>query len=128
VPERLVLESVEQTGTGIIVRVRGKSTPRCPSCSSCQVSYHSQYQRQLHDLPWQGQQVRLHLRIWRFRCRNRQCDRKIFAERLPGVVAPQARETDRRCEVVRRVGYALGGLPGSRLLSRLGVSSDDKVL
>jgi len=129
VPERLVLEGVEQTETGIIVRVRGESTPQCPACSSCQVSYHSQYQRQLHDLPWQGRPVRLHLRIRRFRCRNRQCDRKIFAERLPGVVAPQARETDRRGEVVRRVGYALGGLPGSRLLSHLSmVSSDDTVL
>ncbi len=60
VPERLVLEGVEQTETGIIVRVRGEATPQCPACSSCQVSYHSQYQRQLHDLPWQGQPVRLH--------------------------------------------------------------------
>ena len=128
-PERLVLEGVEQTETGIIVRVRGRTTPRCPACSSCQVSYHSQYLRQLRDLPWQGQPVRLHLRLRRFRCRNRQCERKIFAERLPGVVAPKARETERRCEVVRRVGYALGGLPGSRLLKGLGVmSSDDTVL
>jgi transposase len=124
-----VLEGVEKRETGIIVRARGKTTPRCPACSSCQVSYHSQYQRQLHDLPWQGQSVRIHLCIRRFRCRNRQCDRKIFAERLPGVVAPRARETDRRHEVVRRVGYALGGLPGARLLSRLSmVSSDDTVL
>ena len=128
-PERLVLEGVEQTETGIIVRVRGRTTPRCPACSSCQVSYHTQYLRQLRDLPWQGQPVRLHLRLRRFRCRNRQCERKIFAERLPGVVAPKARETERRCEVVRRVGYALGGLPGSRLLKGLGVmSSDDTVL
>jgi len=128
-PERLVLEGVEQTETGIIVRVRGKTAPQCPACSTCQVSYHSQYQRELRDLPGQGQPVRLHLRLRRFRCRNRQCERKIFAERLPGVVAPKARETERRCEVVRRVGYALGGLPGSRLLKGLGVmSSDDTVL
>jgi len=104
-PERLVLEGVEKTQTGIIVRVRGKTPPQCPACSSCQVSYHSQYLRELRDLPGQGQPVRLHLRLRRFRCRNRQCERKIFAERLPGVVAPKARETERRCEVVRRVGY-----------------------
>jgi transposase len=128
-PERLVLEGVEQTETGIIVRVRGKTTPQCPACSSCQVSYHSQYQRQLRDLPWQGQPVRIHLRVRRFRCRNQQCQRKIFAERLPGVVAARARETDRCQEVVCQVGYALGGRPGSRLLNGLGiVSSDDTVL
>jgi transposase len=128
-PERLVLEGVEQTETGIIVRVRGKTTPQCPACSSCRVSYHSHYQREVRDLPWQGQPVRLHLRLRRFRCRNRQCERKIFAERLPGVVVPKARETERRGEVLRRVGYALGGLPGSRLLNGLGIiSSDDTVL
>jgi transposase len=128
-PDRLVLESVEKTQTEIIVRVRGKSTPRCPACSSGQVSYHSQYQREIQDLPWQGQPVRLHLRVRRFRCRNRQCSQQIFAERLPGVVAPRARETDRRQEVVCQVGYALGGLPGARLLKGLGMmSSGDTVL
>ena len=120
---------MEKTQTGIIVRVRAKRTPRCPACEGAQVSYHSQYQRQLRDLPWQGQPVRIHLRVRRFRCRNRQCGRKIFAERLPGVAAPKARETDRRCEVLRLIGYALGGLPGSRLLERLGMTaSRDTVL
>lgn len=51
VPERLVLEGIEQTEAGIIIRVEGKTTPRCPACSSSHVSYHSQYQRQLQDLP-----------------------------------------------------------------------------
>ena len=35
----------------------------------------------------------------------------------------------RLCEIVGLVGYALGGLPGERLLDRLGIkSSDDTVL
>jgi transposase len=128
-PDRLVLESVEKTQTEIIVRVRGRAVPRCPTCSSGQVSYHSQYQREIQDLPWQGQPVRLQLRVRRFRCRNRQCPQRIFAERLPEVVAPRARETDRRQTVVCQVGYALGGLPGARLLNCLGMmSSDDTIL
>jgi transposase len=128
-PDRLVLESVEKTQTEVIVRVRGKTVPQCPTCSSRQVSYHSQYQREIRDLPWQGRPVRLQLRIRRFRCRNRQCPQRIFAERLPGVVAPRARETDRRQTVVCQVGYALGGLPGARLLKCLGMmSSDDTIL
>ena len=37
--------------------------------------------------------------------------------------------TMRLCEIVGLVGYALGGLPGERLLNRLGIkSSDDTVL
>ena len=54
---------------------------------------------------------------------------KIFAEQLLDVAAPRARETVRRCEIIGRVGYAMGGLPGSRLLKLLGMaSSDDTVL
>jgi hypothetical protein len=35
----------------------------------------------------------------------------------------------RVCEIVGLVGYALGGLPGERLLNRLGIkSNDDTVL
>ena len=55
--------------------------------------------------------------------------RKIFAEQLSAVAAPQARETARLSEIIGLIGYAMGGLPGSRLLTRLGLpSSDDTVL
>jgi transposase len=48
---------------------------------------------------------------------------------LPDLAGPKARETTRLCEIVGLVGYALGGLPGERLLHRLGiVRSDDTVL
>jgi transposase len=42
---------------------------------------------------------------------------------------PRARETTRLCNIVGLVGYAMGGLPGARLLNRLGIpGSDDLVL
>jgi hypothetical protein len=71
----------------------------------------------------------------RFICRRRafgvgnaECYQKIFAERLPAVADPKARQTIRQCEIVGLVGYSLGGLPGERLLKRLGIkSSDDTV-
>ena len=47
----------------------------------------------------------------RFRCRNLQCERKIFAEQLSELVDPRARETVRRCDIIGLVGYAMGGLP-----------------
>ena len=127
--EQLILETVEETTHGVVLRVRAKHLPRCPACFECRVSYHSRYARRVRDLPWQGRQVEIHLQTRRFRCRNKGCARKIFAESLPAVAARKARETTRLCEIVGLVGYALGGLPGERLLNRLGIkSSDDTVL
>jgi hypothetical protein len=75
----------------------------------------------MRDLPWQGRQVEIHLQARRFRCRNKECLRKIFAESLSAVAARKARQTMRLCEMVGLVGYALGGSPGERLLNRLGI-------
>ena len=87
------------------------------------------YLRRLRDLPWQGQPVRIQVKTRRFRCRNRQCRRQIFAERLPGIATQGARETDRVTQNLRLVGYLLSGRPGSRLLERLGMkASRDTVL
>ena len=128
-PEQLVLEGVDEAEGGVVVHVRGKGTPKCPVCFSSRVTYHSRYRRRLRDLPWQGKAVRIHFQARRFRCRNIQCGRKIFAEQLSAVAAPRARETARLSEIIGLIGYAMGGLPGSRLLSRLGMpSSDDTVL
>jgi hypothetical protein len=127
--EQLVLEAVEETTHGVVLRVRAKHLPRCPACFKCRVSYHSRYARRVRDLPWQGRPVEIHLQTRRFRCLNKGCARKIFAESVPAVAARKARETTRLCEIVGLVGYALGGLPGERLLDRLGIkSSDDTVL
>jgi transposase len=125
----LTLEGVHQDGAGIVILVRSKGKPCCPACAGSVVTYHSRYQRRIRDLPWQGRPVRLHLRVRRFRCRNQQCPQKIFAERLPAIVAPRARETSRFREVAGTAGYALGGLPAHRLLHRLGIRiSRDTIL
>src|SRR5215210_2243961 len=129
VPGQLLVDGVDQRDDVIVVRVSSTAPPRCPVCASARVSYHSRYERRLRDLPWQGHQVQLRLRTRRFRCRNDACRRKIFAECVPGVAAPLARESRRCGEVVARVGYAMGGLPGARLLRHLGMaSSADTVL
>jgi transposase len=129
VPSQLRVEDIDQQEHVVVVRVSSTQPPRCPTCTSARVSYHSRYDRRLRDLPWQGRPVQLRLRTRRFRCRNGACRRKIFAECLPGVAPARARESRRLCEVVGRVGYALGGLPGARLLGHLGIaSSADTVL
>src|SRR3989442_7880609 len=89
---------------------------------------HSHYVRRLQDLPWQGLSVQIHLRVRRFRCRNPDCQRKVFTERVEGV-PPYLRQTSRLAEIVRLVGYVAGGLPRGPLFGRLAIlTSDDTLL
>ena len=67
--------------------------------------------------------------VRRFRCRNPDCVRRVFCERLSRVAQSYARQTERASEIVRLIGYVAGGRPGQRLLLRLAVeTSDDTVL
>jgi len=74
----------------------------------------------MRDWPRQGKPVRIGLLVRRFGGYNGNCQRKIFAEWLPGILAPRDRETA-RAQILGAVGYALGGNPGPRLLKQLGM-------
>jgi transposase len=75
----------------------------------------------LQDLSTQGTPVTIQARVTRWRCRNEQCGRRIFAERLPTLAAPFARRTARFAGIVRLFGHSTGGRPSERLLARLGM-------
>ncbi len=127
-PRLLVLETIEQFEDRFLLTVRVQQVPLCPECGRASESRHSHYVRRLQDLPWQGLSVQIHLRVRRFRCRNPDCQRRVFTERVEGV-PPYLRQTSRLAEIVRLVGYVAGGLPGARLLARLAIlTSDDTVL
>ena len=87
----------------------------CPLCGSKSSKIHSRYNRQLMDLPWADIPVSIRLQVRRFFCINTECDRAIFCERLPGVVAPWARRTERLAKAQCAIGLALGGAAGARL-------------
>ncbi|HEX2277637.1 MAG TPA: ISL3 family transposase [Candidatus Tectomicrobia bacterium] len=94
-------------------------TACCPCCMVPSSSIHSRYQRRLTDLPWGVRPVRTQLTVRKFVCRNPTCTRRIFTERLPDLVAPSARKTDRLIAVLRAIGLALGGQAGARLAAHL---------
>ncbi|MDP8973744.1 MAG: ISL3 family transposase [Actinomycetota bacterium] len=100
----------------------------CPVCGRSTARLHSHYQRTLADLPWGGRAVRLALRVRRFRCSHSECPRRIFAERIPDLVASYARKTTRLHQILRLVGFALGGEGGARLLLRLGMRASPSTL
>jgi len=112
------------------IAVRGmKPGGRCPDCGRASRAVHSRYQRRPADLPALGRGVRIGLRVRRFYCRNVTCVRHTFAERLPELVKPHARRTDRLAEAQSQIGLALGGEAGAQLLSQLAMPvSADTVL
>jgi hypothetical protein len=91
----------------------------CPVCGRASRHVHSRYTRSLADLPWQGLMVVIAVLTRRFRCATDRCPRRIFTERLPGIVSVGARRTLRLGDVQRHVGLALGGRAGARLAARL---------
>ena len=65
----------------------------------------------------------------RWRCRNAECERQTFVDQLPAIARPHARRTCRVADIVQLLGHAMGGLPGERLMNRLGMPvSDDTIL
>ncbi len=100
----------------------------CPVCGQKTARLHSHYRRTVADLPWGGRSARLSLLVRRFRCSAPECPRRIFAERLASVVEPYARKTTRLHEILRLVGFALGGEGGARLLLRLGMRASPSTL
>jgi len=122
-PEQLHLIHLTATAQEITAVVE-TSTARtaCPLCGRSSSRVHSRYVRSVADVPWQGVPFRLRLHVRRFFCDEPTCVRTIFAERLPGLVAPHARRTERLTAWLRTVGFALGGEAGICLLRALGLA------
>ena len=100
----------------------------CPLCHMPARRLHSRYRRTLADLPWGSYRVKLWLRVRRLFCDHVGCTRRIFTERLPGVVVPWARRTARLAKRLTMAGLALGGSAGARLSRWLGMPTTRNTL
>jgi transposase len=100
----------------------------CPLCHQVSDRIHSHYQRTLADLPWGEYHVLWELQVRKFFCHNPDCQRQIFTERLPDVVAPWARKTNRMAQRQTSIGLALGGIGGARLSQKLGYTTSRHTL
>jgi transposase len=117
----------ERQSITAVARTRARET-RCPQCGCASRRIQSRYVRRPADLPWHGVVMRLELHVRRFFCDTPDCPQAIFAERLPGVLAPYARRTDRLAAWCTAVGFALGGEAGARLLASLGLTTSPATL
>ena len=126
---RLETWSLEPASSAIILTLHTRqTTARCPLCGRRSKRVHSRYERTLADLPWGEYAVTVRLRVRRLFCDAPCCERRIFAERLPGVAGPWARKTARLAERLTAVALALGGAAGARLVRKLGLVASRNTL
>ena len=122
--EGLELSSLEMSNGQLVFHVTATSCGSpCPLCAKPATRLHSRYSRVVKDLPCVGQQVQLILHVRKFFCDTTDCSRKIFAERLPQLVAPRAQMTTRLCQAIQAIGLASCGRLSARLASRLGMTT-----
>ena len=96
---QLVNWHLDEAETQITLIVSSKQTVvPCPVCAFPTHRIHSHYERLLADLSWAEDRVSWLLQVRKYFCLNQQCQRRIFTERLPGIVAPWARRTQRLAE------------------------------
>ena len=120
--EGLELTGMEMGNDRLLLHITATSKNSiCPLCAQPATRLHSRYRRVVKDLPCAGQQVQLILHVRKFFCETAACARKIFAERLPQLVAPWAQITTRLCQALQVIGLATCGRLGARLASRLGI-------
>src|SRR6266699_4507885 len=121
-PEGLVLGQVEISEAQLTVEVISTHPcARCPGFETHSDTVHCQYQRMVHDVPCGGRRVILRLQVRKFFCRESSCPRKVFAERLPDLVQPWARVSNRLLEELKAIGLAASAEVSERLAPRLGM-------
>jgi len=125
---RLVLVQPSSNSITLVVKAIA-ATSACPCCLSPAPRIHSRYVRTVADLPWHGIAIRLELHTRKFFCQRLDCPRRIFCERLPGVVATYARHTFRLNQLLELIGFVIGRQPGARAANKMALNvSPDTLL
>ncbi|HZS88122.1 MAG TPA: ISL3 family transposase [Chloroflexota bacterium] len=101
---------------------------RCPLCQQRSTRKHSRYRRRVADLPLGGRSVMLDIQVRRFYCVAPACPRRLFAERLPELVAPRARRSHGLRRALEEIAFAAGGEGGARLAHTLGMPTSPDTL
>lgn len=118
----LWIDQITATTTDLIVHlVSTQPASHCPLCGHASEHVHSRYRRGVADVPCGSKPVSLSLEVRKFFCRTPSCPRKIFTERLPELVQPWARMTNRLRSALQALGLATGGEGGAQLAPKLGM-------
>jgi transposase len=125
-PEGLEMTAISESSEELLVHVIShRATSLCPQCSTPSSAIHSSYSRHPRDLPCVGRPIRLLFSVRKFFCRNPDCSRKVFTERLSDFIEASSRLTKRLRTSVQDIGFATCGLGGERLSNKLGMHMCD---
>ena len=125
-PEGLEMTAINDTPEEVLVCVTShRSSSPCPQCSMPSSAIHSSYRRRPRDLPCAGRPIRLVFTVRKFFCRNPDCSRNVFTERLPDFIEASSRLTKRLRTAVQEVGFATCGKGGERLSEKLAMPTSD---
>jgi transposase len=81
------------------------------------------------DLPSTGYQLSLRISVRRFRCRQSDCPQRIFTERMPELVKPGQRRTNRLARLQTNLALDVGASAGYRICAQIGApTSVDSLL
>jgi Tn3 transposase DDE domain/Transposase len=100
----------------------------CPLCGQSSRAIHRRYDRTVAALPWANTPVRRSIHGRKFFCRNPACPRVGFTARVPALLAPSARRTQRLGGEQRQLALAQGGAAGARSATRQGMPVSPRTL
>jgi transposase len=128
-PAGITIDSIDPSAYELVIRiVCDFPTMPCPGCHQPSARIHSRYQRLVADLPCAGRNVILALTLRKFVCGTPGCPRKIFTERLPGLVESYGRMTGRLIALLHAIGVVAGGQKGTRLADRFAIATTSSTL
>ena len=115
---------IEESHSFIRVKLHSNtSKAQCPYCHQYSKHKHSHYTRHLQDIPVYDRTLLLEVQVGKYRCGNPGCERKIFAERLPDICHPYARNTLSAEKQILWVSLNSSALRASSLLGLLHITS-----
>ncbi len=118
----LVVEDVAEGGDAVVITAR---TPNvavpCPVCGTPTAKVHGYHGRTVTDVPVDGRQVLVRLRVRRLVCQVLVCRRQTFREQVPGLLERHQRRTVRLAGQISQVARELCGRAAARLTDLLAV-------
>jgi hypothetical protein len=104
-PAGIIIDSIDPSANELVIGIACKTPSMpCPECHQLSARIHGHYRRTVADLPCAGRSVILALTVRKFVCTTPGCPRRIFTERLPGLVQSYARMTGRLIALVQVLG------------------------
>jgi transposase len=115
----LCINNIEHNSSKIKIFASFKTKrSQCPVCGNFSTSVHDTYTRTISDLPVFQNETIIMLKTRKFKCRNIQCNRKVFSEQGINIMR-YSRKTVRASKILDSLSIELTGRLGSLLSKQL---------